>query len=64
MSTKGKGGTSTGVQKNAANKGGKLGPPCPRICNLVPIDVPGPGDTNVVLHPRKDVFVLKVPRAI
>lgn len=35
--------------------------PCPWLCNLVPVDVPNPGAAQTVLHPRKDVFVLKVP---
>lgn len=32
----------------------------PHLCTMVPTDVPEPGLTQSVLHPRKDVFVLKV----
>lgn len=35
-------------------------PPCPWLCNLVPTNIPGPEEAQAVLHPRKDVFVLKV----
>lgn len=34
--------------------------PCPWLCNLVPTNLPAPGPAQAVLHPRKDVFVLKV----
>lgn len=34
--------------------------PCPHLCTMMPVTVPLPGGTNEVLHPRKDVFVLKV----
>lgn len=27
---------------------------------MIPINVPGPGPAQTVLHPQKDVFVLKV----
>ncbi|CAK1588181.1 unnamed protein product [Parnassius mnemosyne] len=37
-------------------------PPCPWLCNLVPTNVPSPGATQSVLHPKKDVFVLKVAK--
>ncbi|XP_026331029.1 uncharacterized protein LOC113238415 [Hyposmocoma kahamanoa] len=39
--------------------------PCqrtPHLCTMVPADVPEPGLTQTVLHPRKDVFVLKVAK--
>ncbi|XP_047041270.1 uncharacterized protein LOC124645496 [Helicoverpa zea] len=36
--------------------------PCPWLCNLVPTNVPLPGPAQSVLHPRKDVFVLKVAK--
>ncbi|XP_047544337.1 uncharacterized protein LOC125076277 [Vanessa atalanta] len=35
---------------------------CPFLCNLVPKNVPGPGVAQSVLHPRKDVFLLKVAK--
>ncbi|OWR40622.1 hypothetical protein KGM_206038 [Danaus plexippus plexippus] len=35
---------------------------CPWLCNSVPINVPGPGKAQAVLHPGKDVFVLKVAK--
>lgn len=34
--------------------------PCPWLCDMVPVNVPPPGQAQAVLHPRKDVFVLKV----
>lgn len=34
--------------------------PCPWLCNPVPTNVPSPGRAQAVIHPRKDVFVLKV----
>lgn len=34
--------------------------PCPWMCNLVPVDLPPPDAAQTVLHPRKDVFILKV----
>ncbi|VVC86200.1 uncharacterized protein LOC126978569 [Leptidea sinapis] len=36
--------------------------PCPWLCNMVPVNVPGPGAAQAMLHPRKDVFVLKVAK--
>ncbi|KAG7313548.1 hypothetical protein JYU34_000692 [Plutella xylostella] len=36
--------------------------PCPYICAPIPINVPGPDKAREVLHPRKDVFVLKVQK--
>ncbi|KAF9804914.1 hypothetical protein SFRURICE_007817 [Spodoptera frugiperda] len=33
--------------------------PCPWLCELVPANLPPPGPAQTVLHPRKDVFVLK-----
>ncbi|CAB3225369.1 unnamed protein product [Arctia plantaginis] len=36
--------------------------PCPWLCNLVPTNIPGPEEAQSVLHPRKDVFVLKVAK--
>ena len=48
----------TQVQGKAKPTGGKNN--CPWLCGLVPADVPGPGAAQCVLHPRKDVFVLKV----
>ncbi|RVE42492.1 hypothetical protein evm_012864 [Chilo suppressalis] len=37
-------------------------PPCPWVCSLVPTNVPRPGPAQTVIHPRKDVFVLKVAK--
>lgn len=34
--------------------------PCPWACELVPTNVPNATKAQTVLHPRKDVFVLKV----
>lgn len=45
-----------GKSGKAAQKSG----PCPWLCNLVPTNVPSPGPAQTVLHPRKDVFILKV----
>ncbi|XP_049884795.1 uncharacterized protein LOC126379867 [Pectinophora gossypiella] len=36
--------------------------PCPYLCSLIPTDVPEPEKTQAVLHPGKDVFVLKVAK--
>ncbi|XP_063547067.1 uncharacterized protein LOC134754658 [Cydia strobilella] len=36
--------------------------PCPRLCQLVPTNVPGPKKAQTVLHPKKDVFVLRVAK--
>ncbi|XP_013137774.1 PREDICTED: uncharacterized protein LOC106102749 [Papilio polytes] len=36
--------------------------PCPWLCDMVPVNVPPPGQAQAVLHPRKDVFVLKVAK--
>ncbi|KAJ2954322.1 hypothetical protein O0L34_g2577 [Tuta absoluta] len=48
----------------APKKNGKVKrTPCPpHLCTLVPTDVPAPGCTQAILHPRKDVFVLKVAK--
>lgn len=54
MSTKG-----TQVQGKIKQSSARSGL-CPRLCNLVPKNVPAPGATQAVLHPRKDVFLLKV----
>ncbi|KAF9419802.1 hypothetical protein HW555_003801 [Spodoptera exigua] len=35
---------------------------CPWLCNLVPTNLPPPGPAQTVLHPRKDVFILKVAK--
>ncbi|XP_072931010.1 uncharacterized protein [Epargyreus clarus] len=50
-----------GTQVHGKPKKSKSGP-CPWLCNLVPTNVPGPGAAQTVLHPRKDVFVLKVAK--
>lgn len=50
-----------GTQVHAKAKQAKHGSgPCPWLCNPVPINVPSPGQAQAVIHPRKDVFVLKV----
>lgn len=49
----------TQVQGKPGKSGRKSGP-CPWLCNQVPTNVPGPGPAQCVLHPRKDVFILKV----
>lgn len=33
---------------------------CPHLCNMVPTNVPEPGAAQAVIHPGKDVFVVKV----
>lgn len=48
-----------GTQVQGKSKKKKSGP-CPWACELVPTNVPNPGAAQTVLHPRKDVFVLKV----
>ncbi|XP_045510194.1 uncharacterized protein LOC123705460 [Colias croceus] len=55
MGTKG---TQVTGKPKAETKSG----PCPWLCNLVPSNVPGPGAAQAVLHPKKDVFVLKVAK--
>ncbi|CAH1647663.1 unnamed protein product [Spodoptera littoralis] len=42
--------------RSVSNKKG----PCPWLCDLVPSNLPPPGPAQTVLHPRKDVFVLKL----
>ncbi|CAD0194189.1 unnamed protein product [Chrysodeixis includens] len=54
----------SGSKQSGSNKfseGAKKGP-CPWLCNLVPTNLPAPGPAQTVLHPRKDVFVLKVAK--
>ncbi|XP_030023972.2 uncharacterized protein LOC115442908 [Manduca sexta] len=60
MSDKDKPAKSTQVQGKA--KPPSISGPCPWLCNLVPTNVPGPGAAQNVLHPQKDVFVLKVAK--
>ncbi|KAI8430808.1 hypothetical protein MSG28_000963 [Choristoneura fumiferana] len=51
------------VQGKAKSKNkGNEGAPCPFLCNMVPTNVPDPGKAQTILHPRKDVFVLKVAK--
>lgn len=38
--------------------------PCPFLCNMVHSNVPDPGKAQTILHPRKDVFILKVTTII
>lgn len=52
-------GTQVKAKKPKQQKGGKPNT-CPWLCSLVPSNVPSPGAVQAVLHPRKDVFVLKV----
>ncbi|XP_013189032.1 uncharacterized protein LOC106133748 [Amyelois transitella] len=48
--------------KKPPSKPPTKGGPCPWLCNQVPVNVPGPGPAQAVLHPNKDVFVLKVAK--
>lgn len=50
---------STQVQSKPAQNTSKRGP-CPWLCNMVPTNVPRTEAAQMVLHPHKDVFVLKV----
>ncbi|CAF4746366.1 unnamed protein product [Pieris macdunnoughi] len=50
-----------GKVKSMENSGKRKGP-CPLLCNMIPTNVPGPGAAQAVLHPKKDVFVLKVAK--
>ncbi|XP_059062354.1 uncharacterized protein LOC131855127 [Achroia grisella] len=52
---------STQVQGKPKPKRSKFGL-CPWLCNLLPSNVPEPGAVQGILHPRKDVFVLKVAK--
>ncbi|GBP16161.1 hypothetical protein EVAR_9880_1 [Eumeta japonica] len=36
--------------------------PCPWLCNRIPANVPSPDQAQKILHPKKDVFVLKVSK--
>lgn len=54
-----KGTQMQGKVKQGENVGKSRGP-CLRLCNMIPTNVPEPGAAQAVLHPRKDVFVLKV----
>ncbi|KAM3968416.1 uncharacterized protein ACR2FA_001198 [Aphomia sociella] len=59
MSEKAAKGTQVqGKKKEQSSKSGL----CPWLCDLVPTNVPGPEAAQSVLHPRKDVFVLKVAK--
>ncbi|KAJ8737152.1 hypothetical protein PYW07_000423 [Mythimna separata] len=49
----GKSGSTQKKKKNA---------PCPWLCEYIPKNVPPPGPAQATLHPRKDVFVLKVAK--
>ncbi|CAH0716389.1 unnamed protein product, partial [Brenthis ino] len=53
--------TELKATKSKQEKGGKPNI-CPWLCNLVPSNVPSPGAVQAVLHPRKDVFILKVAK--
>ncbi|KAJ0183813.1 hypothetical protein K1T71_000236 [Dendrolimus kikuchii] len=60
MSEKGK--SAKGIQVQGKPKASSKTKPCPWTGSMVPTNVPGPGETQSVLHPRKDVFVLKVAK--
>ncbi|KAJ8737683.1 hypothetical protein PYW08_000278 [Mythimna loreyi] len=68
MSGKAKGAPAKGAPaKGASAKGAQAGKiankaPCPWLCELIPKNVPPPGPAQAVLHPRKDVFILKVAK--
>ncbi|XP_045784035.1 uncharacterized protein LOC123880135 [Maniola jurtina] len=51
----------TQVHAKAKQSKSRAGP-CPWLCNPVPTSVPAPGKAQAVIHPRKDVFVLKVAK--